>query len=140
MNKEIRMNGATGLRELMVQVADSVGATLEDRGDGEYSLEYPLDDERTQVVSAFVEQDAEGEDWVMAYSVFGRLEQLEPVDLLERTWGPGFTFIAVDEGDAMVCSSMPLQGLDGEMMEGLLGDVASWADTLEEELIGGDET
>jgi hypothetical protein len=134
------MDGATGLRELMAAVADSLGVTLEDRGDGEYGLEFPLEEDRTQIVSAFVEQDAEGEDWVMAYSVFGQLEQLDATDLLERNWGPGFTFIAADEGDAMVCSSMPLQGLDAEMMEGLLGDVASWADTLEEELVGGDET
>lgn len=128
------MNEPTRLRDLMMEVADSLGVTLEDRGDGEFSLAFPVDENRTQEVSAFVEEDDDGESWIMVYSVFATLDQVNPVDLLERNWGPGFTFIAADEGDVMVCSSMPLDGLDAEMLEGLLGDVASWADALAEEL------
>ncbi|GIW12319.1 MAG: hypothetical protein KatS3mg061_3376 [Dehalococcoidia bacterium] len=48
-------------------------------------------------------------------------------------FSPGYTFIAADEGDAMVMASYPLDDLDAESLEALVGDVAAWAQALREE-------
>ncbi|MCS6800354.1 MAG: hypothetical protein RMM58_08050 [Chloroflexota bacterium] len=120
------------LRDLMREVADSLDIDPPIEEDDEFTIAYPFEDGRTKSVSAFVEDD-DGEPWVIVYSVFGSLDDLDPVDLLNRNFSPGYTFIAADEGDAMVMASYLLDDLDAESLEALVGDVASWAEALREE-------
>ncbi|MCS7002537.1 MAG: type III secretion system chaperone [Dehalococcoidia bacterium] len=128
------------LRDLMREVAKNLEVRAPRDDDEEFSLDFPLEDGRTKDVSAFAEESEDGDAWVMVYSVFGRVDDLDANDLLERNFSPGYTFIAADEGDAMVCASYPLDDLDAESLEALLGDVALWADALQSELSGdGDE-
>lgn len=126
------------LRDLMREVAESLDVEPPSDDDEEFSLEFPFEDGRTKTVSAFVEDD-EGELWVMIYSIFGALEDLDAEDLLSRNFSPGSAFIAADEGEAMVCASYPLDDMDAETLEVLLGDVASWAEGLREEFSGESE-
>jgi hypothetical protein len=120
------------LRDLFRDVADALDVAPPTDDDDEFGLEFPFEEGTSKMVNAFVDDD-DGEAWVMIYSVFGKVEDLDPVNLLERNFSPGYTFIAVDQGDAMVCASYPLDDLDAESLEALLGDVASWADALESE-------
>lgn len=120
------------LRDLMREVADALNIDPPTEEDEEFTVAYPFEDGRTKAVSAFVEDD-DSDPWVIVYSVFGAIDDFDPVDLLNRNFSPGYTFIAADEGDAMVMASYPLDDIDAESLEALIGDVASWAEALSEE-------
>jgi hypothetical protein len=132
------MGDVARLRDLMRDVAESLDIDPASDEDDEFSIDFPFEDGRAKTVAAFVEDD-EGDPWVMIYSVFGRMEDLDAEDLLSRNFSPGYTFIGADEGDAMVCASYPLDDIDAESLEALLGDVAAWAEALREELAGAAE-
>ncbi|MFN8534562.1 MAG: type III secretion system chaperone [Dehalococcoidia bacterium] len=132
------MGDVARLRDLMREVAEALEIDAPTDEDDEFSINYPFEDGRSKSVSAFVEDD-EGDPWVMIFSVFGSLEDLDPVDLLARNFSPGYTFIGADEGDAMVMASYPLDDIDAESLEALVGDVASWAEALREEFAGEGE-
>lgn len=156
------------LLELMREIADELGVELTDQGEGEYVIEYPIeeaedleeaedaeladaeadeaeaaaeaaaDKRRTQLVGAFTDDDEDGDTWVMVYSVFGQRDKLDPWDLLARNFDVGLPYIAVGEEDVMVCASVRLDGLDADALEDVMSEVAYWADSLEDELVGGD--
>ena len=126
------MGDVARLRDLMREVAETLEIGAPGEEDDEFAIGYPFEDGRSKSVSAFVEDD-EGDPWVMIYSIFGSLDDLDPVELLSRNFSPGYTFIAADEGEAMVMASYPLDDIDAESLEALLGDVASWAEALREE-------
>jgi len=126
------------LRDMMQAVADEVGAQLEDDGEGYFSIEYPFEDGRTQLVTAYADEDEEGNPWVMIYSTIGPAQGMNLMSLLERNFSIGYTHIAVDEGDALVCASMPLEELSAEDLGYVIDQVAGWADALESEFVGGD--
>jgi len=126
------MSDVARLRDLLREVAETLEIEPPEEEEGEFTLDYPFEGGGSTAVSIFLEEE-EGEPWTMVYSVFGRLEDLDPVDLLSRNFSPGYTFIAADEGDAMVMASYPLDDLDAESLEALVGDVAAWAQALREE-------
>jgi len=128
----------SALRDMMQAVADEFGVSLEDDGEGYFSLEYPFEDGRTQLVTAYADKDEDGMGWVMAYSTIGPAQRMDLKSLLERNFSIGYTHIAVDEGDALVCASVPLDSLSEDDLSTMLGQVAGWADELEAELVGGD--
>lgn len=128
----------SALREMMQAVADEFGVSLEEDGEGYFSLEYPFEDGRTQLVTAYAAEDEDDMGWVMAYSTIGPAQNMDLKSLLERNFSIGYTHIAVDEGDALVCASVPLDSLDEDDLSTMLGQVAGWADELEAELVGGD--
>jgi hypothetical protein len=123
---------------MMQAVADEVGADLEDDGEGYFSLEYPFEDGRTQLVTAYASDDEEGNGRVMVYSTIGPAQRMNLMGLLERNFSIGYTHIAVDEGDALVCASMPLEDLSAEDLGYIIDQVSGWADSLESEFVGGD--
>jgi hypothetical protein len=122
----------------MQAVAEGSGAQLEDDGDGYFSIEYPFADDRTQLVTAYADEDEDANGWVMVYSTIASAQGLNLMNLLERNFSIGYTHIAVDEGDALVCASMPLEDLSAEDLGYIIEQVAGWADSLESELLGAD--
>ena len=129
------------LRDLMREVAELMKIDPPADDDEEFTIAYPFEDGTTKSVSVFLEEEDEedGAPWVIVYSVFGSVDAMDPIDLLNRNFSPGYTFIAADEGDAMVMASYPLDDIDAESLEALLGDVASWAAALREEFGSGVE-
>ena len=120
------------LRDLVRDAAEALEAEEPVEDDEEFSIDVPMDDSTTEPVSVFVADDDE-QPWVLVYSVIGNIEDLDPVDLLERNFSPGFPYIAVDEGEALVCASEPLDELDSDTLADLLANVASWSGALREE-------
>jgi hypothetical protein len=126
------------LRDLMREVAEILKIDPPTEENEEFTIAYTFDDGSTKSVSVFLEEeDDDGAPWAIVYSVFGAIDDLDPIDLLNRNFSPGYTFIAADEGDAMVMASYPLDDIDAESLEALLGDVASWAAALREEFGSG---
>ena len=108
-------------------------------GDDEFNVVVRFADGRSQAVNVFVDDDLTGETWVVARSPIGDVEELDPIELLERNAAVGYPFVAVSDGQAFVCAQLPAAIVTVDLCQRMLMDVAVFADSLEEELVGGDE-
>ena len=127
------------LGAVILAVAREFNLDYEQVDENEYNLTIRFDDDRSQGVNAIVADDPHNETWVVITSEVGDIDDLDPVELLERNSAPGYTFVAVDEGRAKVYAQLPLAVVSTELCRRMLFDVAAFADALEEELLGSDD-
>lgn len=133
---------AKTLRDVMQAVADQNDTALHASDEHNmYTLAISYDDGRSQAVTAHVQADDQGEDWLIVSSTFGQIADLDPTDLLRRNEAfAGLAFVGVeDDGSAVTLARMPLANVDEDLVARMVAAVAGYADALEEALVGGDE-
>jgi hypothetical protein len=124
------------------EVIESAAAEYEvayDRiGADRYALTIAFEDDRRQRVEAHIERDGTGEEWLVVSSPVGPVDKLDPVELLRRNALPGYPYVAVEDTLAKVFAQLPLAVVDAALCRRMLIDVAVFADSLEEDLLGSD--
>jgi hypothetical protein len=127
------------LHEVIREVASRFELAYKQTDDDAFVLEVAFEDRRTQVVAVAIAEDDYGETWVTVHSMIGAIVDLDAEALLEANAATGYAFVATSDGEAFVCAQMPLSIVDAELCKAMIWSVASFADSIEEEVFGDDE-
>lgn len=127
------------LKDVIREVASRFEVVYRQTDDDAFVMEVAFDDGRTQVVAVGIEDDDDGETWVTAHSPIGAIVDLDAEALLEANSATGFAFVAVRDGEAYACAQLPLAVVDVDLCKAMIWSVAGFADSIEEEELGGDE-
>lgn len=133
---------AKTLGQVMRGVAKSNGAPFVANEELQmYTLTISYDDDRSQAVTAHLQTDTHGENWIIVSSTFGEVADLDPVDLLKRNESfAGLAYVGVEsDGSAVVLTRMPLDNADEDLVARMVAATAAYADVLEEEFYGTDD-
>ena len=133
---------AKTLGQVMSGVAKQNNTTLHANEEHQlYTLAISYDDGRSQAVTAHLQTDDHGENWLIVSSTFGQIADLDAADLLKRNESfAGLAFVgAEDDGSAVVLARVPLENADEDLVARMVASVSGYADVLEEAFYGTDD-
>ena len=126
------------LGEVIESAASEFEIAYDRIGADRYALTIAFEDDRRQAVHAYIERDGTGEEWLVVSSPVGPVDAVDPVELLRRNALPGYAYVAVEDEQVKVFAQLPLAVIDAALCRRMFIDVAVFADSLEEDLLGRD--
>ncbi len=127
------------LADVIRDVASNFEVAYKQLGDDAFAMELAFDNGRTQLVSISIDDDQDGDSWVVCNSRIGPLDRLDLRSLLEANASTGYPFIAAADDEAYVSAQLPLTLVDVDTCKSMIWNVAVFADRIEESALGTDD-